>query len=137
MESMDTIYVLIAIYLGVALLTVPMIQGKLKPSSFFGFRVRATLEHEGLWYKYNRIAGYWLLGLSLLTVGALAFAAFWNFEDPDTSDYTAHSSVIAFTIALVINTFVLMVLAEREGKKLRPAESLPETAIGGEEQGPA
>lgn len=139
MESMDTIYVLIGIYLSVALLTIPMIQKKLKPSSFFGFRVRATLENEVLWYKYNRIAGFWLLGLSLITVAALAFAALWNFEDPDTSDYMAHSSVIAFTIALVINTFVLMVLAEREGRKLRPTEASPALADGEviEEKGPA
>jgi len=53
-----------------AALSVPLIFRKIPPNSLYGFRVRATLENEEVWYPANEYAGKRLLGVGLGTVVA-------------------------------------------------------------------
>ena len=53
-----------------AVLSVPLIFRKIPPNYWYGFRVRATLESEDVWYPANECAGKWLLWVGMGTVVA-------------------------------------------------------------------
>jgi hypothetical protein len=42
-------------------LSVPMIQGRVKPNPWYGFRIPLTLNNADIWYPANRYAGQLLL----------------------------------------------------------------------------
>jgi uncharacterized membrane protein len=43
------------------LIAIPLIERRIKPNPFYGFRVRATLENPDLWYDVNAHVGRRLL----------------------------------------------------------------------------
>lgn len=51
-----------------ALIALPLINRRIKPNLWYGFRVRATLEDEGLWYAVNAHGGQRLLIAGLVTM---------------------------------------------------------------------
>ena len=54
-------------------LSVPLIQKRIPPNPWYGFRVRKTLENRDVWYAANVYAGKRLFGSGLATVmGAIA-----------------------------------------------------------------
>ena len=53
-----------------AVLSVPLIFRKIPPNYWYGFRVRATLENEEVWYPANEYAGKWLFWVGMGTVVA-------------------------------------------------------------------
>ena len=65
---------LILVYAGMSLLmivlAVPLIQGRVQPNAWYGFRIRLTLDDPDIWYPANRYAGWLLLayGLVLMVV---------------------------------------------------------------------
>ncbi len=60
-------------------IAVPLIERRIKPNPWYGFRVRATLENPGLWYDVNAYAGRRLLISGFIT----AFAALLLFLIPN------------------------------------------------------
>jgi hypothetical protein len=54
-------------------LSVPLIQKRIPPNLWYGFRVRKTLENRDVWYAANVYAGRRLFGSGLVTaMGAIA-----------------------------------------------------------------
>jgi hypothetical protein len=85
-----------------AVLSIPLIKGKISPNGLYGFRVRKTLENPGIWYPVNAYSGKWLLVLGLV----LVIAAGGLFLIPDISiDIYSYANLaiwgIVFTIALL------------------------------------
>ena len=67
---------LLVLYLVTGLLLVglslPLIYRKVPPNYWYGFRVRATLENEEVWYPANEYAGkrlFWVLGIDMAHMG--------------------------------------------------------------------
>jgi hypothetical protein len=58
-------------------LSIPLIRGRVRPNTWYGFRVRRTLEDPAIWYPANRYAAKWMLGVALAftTVAAALYAA--------------------------------------------------------------
>lgn len=50
-------------------LSLPMIFRKIPPDYWYGFRVKATLENEEVWYPANEYAGKRLFWVGVATVG--------------------------------------------------------------------
>jgi uncharacterized membrane protein len=70
-EGMVVLLILfVASGLLLAVLSVPLIFRKIPPNYWYGFRVRATLENEEVWYPANECAGKWLLWVGIATVVA-------------------------------------------------------------------
>lgn len=63
---------LLALYIGsgllLTLLSIPLIQRRVKPNPWYGFRVRQTLENPDIWYAVNAYAGQRLLWVGLATI---------------------------------------------------------------------
>ncbi len=49
-------------------ISIPLIQGRVGPNGWYGFRVRRTLEDPKVWYPANRYAGWRTLGLGVVEV---------------------------------------------------------------------
>ncbi|MFM2313914.1 MAG: hypothetical protein RLZZ04_3190 [Cyanobacteriota bacterium] len=49
-------------------MSIPLILEKVPPNKWYGFRVAKTFSSEGIWYSANRVAGYDLLSVGILTV---------------------------------------------------------------------
>ena len=47
-------------------LSIPLIQGRVPPNAFYGFRTAKTLSDSKVWYEINRLSG-----IDLLIAGAL------------------------------------------------------------------
>jgi hypothetical protein len=84
-------HMLLAYLLGgsllVALVAIPMVQGRVPRNPWYGFRVQKTLESDEIWYPANRYAGECLLTAGL--VSAAALAAFWPFAGQLSVDVVA------------------------------------------------
>jgi hypothetical protein len=70
------VIMLLVLYLVTGLLLVglslPLIYRKVPPNYWYGFRVRATLENEEIWYPVNEYAAKRLLWVGIATVVAAA-----------------------------------------------------------------
>ena len=47
-----------------AVVSVPLMMGKIPPNGLYGFRVRKTMEHPEIWYPVNKYGGERLLILA-------------------------------------------------------------------------
>jgi hypothetical protein len=65
---------LLLLYLGggllLALISLPLIAGKIKPNPFYGFRVPATLESPEKWYAVNKYFAQRQLIVALVDIAA-------------------------------------------------------------------
>jgi uncharacterized membrane protein len=57
-------------------LGIPLALGKVKPNSFYGFRIAKTLNDESVWYRVNRFSGKAFIGCGLATI-VLGFVVLW------------------------------------------------------------
>jgi hypothetical protein len=57
-------------------LAVPLIQRKISPNGWYGFRIPRTLNDPKVWYRANAVAGRWLFATGLVTVIAAVVLAF-------------------------------------------------------------
>ena len=60
-----------------ALLSLPLIAGKIKPNPFYGFRVPATLENPEVWYAVNKYFAKRQLVVALIEIVAAVGFYFW------------------------------------------------------------
>mgnify|MGYP003466139881 CR=1 FL=1 len=49
-------------------MSIPLVLEKVPPNRWYGFRVAKTFSSERIWYSANRVAGYDLLSVGILTV---------------------------------------------------------------------
>jgi uncharacterized membrane protein len=74
-------------------LSIPLIQGKIGPNPWYGFRVRRTLENPKVWYKANAYAGKALIGPA---VAMIVFSAtFYVIPVFDPPVYAVGCAVVA------------------------------------------
>lgn len=52
-----------------AVLGAPMVFGSVPPNPYYGYRTQKTFSSPGVWYKANRIAGWWMVIAGILAVG--------------------------------------------------------------------
>jgi hypothetical protein len=96
---------LLVIFVGSGLvligIAIPLIERRIKPNPWYGFRVRATLENPEVWYDVNAYAGRRLLVSGFITALAALLLFLIPGIDPDT--YALGStgiSVVAISISL-------------------------------------
>jgi hypothetical protein len=56
--------------------SIPLMQGKVSPNNWYGFRVKLTLENPDIWYPANAYAGKLLLATGVITLVAAVVCAF-------------------------------------------------------------
>ena len=83
-----------------ALLSLPMIMGKVPRNRLYGFRLKKTLSDDKYWYPANKRAGIGLL-LAGITTSLLSVLVFYNFLKPN-----------ALTISLVCILPVVLMLID-------------------------
>ncbi len=67
-EKILLLLLFVAAGLLLTVLSIPMVYRKVPPNYWYGFRVRATLENEEVWYPANEYAGQRLFWVGLSTV---------------------------------------------------------------------
>jgi uncharacterized membrane protein len=64
-------------------LSIPLIKRKIAPNSWYGFRVRQTLEDPGIWYEANAYSGNCLMWAGVvMLVGSVALFAVPGLDGP-------------------------------------------------------
>ncbi len=72
-------FFLAALYVGVGLLlialTIPLIQWRIKPNHFYGFRAPKAFKNEAVWYEINAYSGKRLaVAGAVIVLAAIVFA---------------------------------------------------------------
>ena len=97
MQTLFLMYLISGILL--ALLSLPLLAGKIKPNPFYGFRVKATLENTEVWYAVNKFFAQRQLGVALVEI--IATLGFYSWPNISVDGY-ALSVLAAFVLAFSI-----------------------------------
>jgi uncharacterized membrane protein len=93
-------------------LAIPLIQRRIKPNPWYGFRVPQTLNNPTVWYEANAYAGRWLLAAGLITsLASLVIALI-----PGLS---IDSYAIATTAVILIALFLTFIFSWRYLQSIR------------------
>jgi uncharacterized membrane protein len=111
---------LILLYAGLSVLmiglSVPLIQGRVKPNAWYGFRIPLTLNDPDIWYLANRYAGQLLLAYALvLLVVTLGLPLLLGM--PTTEGATDVYALCVAAVALV-GIALVFVFSWRNARKL-------------------
>jgi hypothetical protein len=89
-----TLLLIVFLFSGAVLigLNIPLIQGRVGPNPWYGFRVRRTLEDPKIWYPVNKYGGWWLLGVGVAEI--VAATAFYFVPGLDVAVYASIVGVI-------------------------------------------
>jgi uncharacterized membrane protein len=70
MQNPKAILLFVYLIVGTAMvaLSIPLIRGRVGPNSWYGFRVKRTLDNPAIWYPANRYAACHLLALGIAIV---------------------------------------------------------------------
>lgn len=102
-KGLITICVLYAVFCVVSL---PLIFRKVPRNPVYGYRTRATLSDDELWYEANAYFGRWLVILSFLAVFAAVALYFWRGVSPETYMNLSIVLMIApVTVAAILTRF--------------------------------
>jgi hypothetical protein len=95
-------------------LGLPMMHGKVPPNSWYGFRIRLTLDNPDIWYPINAWAGKWLIryGLACAAAGLAAFAL--------PADWL-EGYLLGLSIALMAGILTLLIIGSRMAWSLAQA----------------
>ncbi|MBI5594081.1 MAG: SdpI family protein [Deltaproteobacteria bacterium] len=95
-KGLITICVYCALFVVVSL---PLIFRKVPRNSVYGYRTRATLSDDALWYEANAYFGRWFFVMSVLTAGAAVALDLWRSVSPGA--YLKISVVLLVTPVVV------------------------------------
>ena len=113
---------LLIIYVGggliLALISLPLSYGKIKPNSLYGFRIPATLEDPDLWYPVNQYAAKRLLIVGLVMIAAAIGLYFWPGISVDEYAYAFLGIFLAAIIIVIIQS--VRYLRRLQSKKTSP-----------------
>ncbi len=102
-----------------AVISVPMILGKIPPNGFYGFRVRKTMEDPEIWYTANAYSGKWLLVASLVMALATVGLYFVPGISLDIYAYTVLSVwIFAFAVMVIVSVRYLNISLIRAVSKI-------------------
>src|SRR5213593_3274113 len=68
-------------------ISIPLIQGRVGPNRWYGFRVRRTLEDPKIWYPVNSYSGWRLLGIGVAEI--VVATALYFVPDIDLAVYAS------------------------------------------------
>jgi uncharacterized membrane protein len=111
-----TIVLFIAMGLLMIILGIPMLQGRVKPNNWYGFRTRATLDNPDIWYPANAYAGRLLVWLGVVSALASLLLALIPGISKD-------AYVLLVTGVLMLGLLVVVVLSLRYAKALEHESS--------------
>jgi uncharacterized membrane protein len=99
---------LTALYLGAGILLIalslPLIQGRVPPNAWYGFRVPKTLNDPEVWYLANAYAGRLLLGVGVITlIAALAVR-------PLAADVGWYAAAVGLVVGIALAVAVVLSL---------------------------
>jgi hypothetical protein len=85
--------------------SIPLIQGRVKPNLWYGFRVRQTLEDPKIWYPVNSFSGWRLLSVGVAEI--VVATALYFVAGLDVAMYASivGSVVVAALIMALIQSF--------------------------------
>jgi uncharacterized membrane protein len=94
-------------------LGIPLALGKVKPNSFYGFRVAKTMDDEAVWYKVNSFTGKAFIWCGLVIL-VLAFMVLWLNGMLNLSRVVVHVlSAAIVMVPLAITVVVCSVVCSR------------------------
>ena len=93
-----TVLILVAVFI---LLAVPLILKKVPRNSLYGFRVKATLEDDTVWYEANAYFGRAFLAASLLSAALIVLLYRLN-AVPESDFMNASLAVLIVPQLLVV-----------------------------------
>jgi hypothetical protein len=89
-------------------LSIPMIQRKVKPNRWYGFRVPKTLNNPDIWYEANAYMGRWLFAMGAITVVLAVGAALVPSIDLDTYAIVTTVGITIFSVVMVVAGFLYL-----------------------------
>jgi hypothetical protein len=92
-------------------LSIPLMRGKVPPNSWYGFRIRLTLDNPEIWYPMNAWAARRLLVVGLVTVIAALFTPLI----PETA-LPGYSLLVS--IFLVVSVLLILAFGIRYARSL-------------------
>jgi len=103
-----------------AVLSVPLILGKIGPNSWYGFRVRRTLDDPALWYPVNAFAAKTLLAVGLGT--SLAAVVLYNVPGISLVVYASAMAVVVLA-GLAVSIIASFIYLNKVSKSARPPDA--------------
>ncbi len=116
---------LLLVFVGLGILSIlialPLIDEKVKPNPFYGFRVRATLENPKVWYAVNRYFGQRLLFVGVVQIViAIALFVIPNISIEGYVFGVLVIFVIAFTIGMMQSFNYLKSIQQKGNEHIDP-----------------
>ena len=113
-----TIVLFIATGLLMVVLGIPMLQGRVKPNNWYGFRIRATLDNPDIWYPANAYAGRLLVWLGIATILASLLLALIPGISEDAYALLASGVLLLGLLIVVVLSLRYARALERESSDL-------------------
>lgn len=103
-----------------ALVSLPLVFRKVPRNCFYGYRTRATLGDDFMWYEANAYFGRWFLIASAVTCIAAVFLYRWGAFEPGTYLRASVALLVApvLVVALLTSRYVRTLKSERERRRL-------------------
>jgi hypothetical protein len=95
-------------------LAIPLVLRKVPRNRIYGFRTRATLKDDLLWFEANAHFGRRLVAASLFSVVAV-FVLYYTAFSPEIFVYAALGVIVAPALAAALDTFLHLRSLERRG----------------------
>jgi uncharacterized membrane protein len=90
-------------------LSIPLIQQRVPPNRFYGFRTPKTLSDSKIWYEANRLSGYdFLLAGVLITISSLTLFEIAQSWKPEQVVFTLLSVMVLSLIGAVWHSFMAL-----------------------------
>ena len=95
-------------------LAIPLVLKKIPRNRVYGFRTRATLKDDLLWFEANAHFGRRLIAASLFSITAV-FVLYYTALSPELFVYAALGVLVAPALAATLDTFLHVRSLERRG----------------------
>jgi hypothetical protein len=89
-------------------LSIPMIQRRVKPNPWYGFRVPKTLNNPEIWYDTNAYSGRWLLIMGIATVVVSVVLPLIPGMGLDTYALVTTTVISVLAIVMVVKSFLYL-----------------------------
>jgi hypothetical protein len=88
--------------------SIPLIQRRIKPNYWYGFRVPKTLNNPDIWYDVNAYSGRWLLIMGIATVVVSVVLPLIPGMGLDTYALVTTTVISVLAIVMVVKSFLYL-----------------------------
>ncbi len=92
----------------VALVSLPMMLGKVPPNGLYGFRTPKTLSSREIWYPANRQSGFYMFWCSLIALAINAILVLMRSFNEESLLIAATVSVMGCLTVAVVLSFIYL-----------------------------